>query len=378
MEGSYVKDSHRPTLSLSYKGPNGELVTDSEVRKGRLAPFFSNLLPEGHLRQYLARKLNVKAEREFFMLAALGDDLPGAVSIDRSVDLTYLVEDEKPVTEQSRSSKLRFSLAGVQLKFSAIRESSGALTIPVHGLGGDWIIKVPNKSLRRVPEVEFSMLVLAREAGLVVPDVQLVATQSINNLPPEIDSDYGPSLAVKRFDRSPGGVRIHTEDFAQVFGLYPQRKYGRKNYDQIAEVIYVEAGSYDLAEFIKRLVFTVAIGNGDMHLKNWSLLYKDSFRPSLSPAYDLIPTILYVDHDALALNLGGESKFHLVEIDNFKKLAARARAPERVVVNTVREAAEQVREAWRKLKNDLPLTNEDVRKISEHMSKLPLFNKAAA
>jgi len=35
-----------------------------------LPPFFSNLLPEGHLREYLAARAGVKPGREFFLLAA--------------------------------------------------------------------------------------------------------------------------------------------------------------------------------------------------------------------------------------------------------------------------------------------------------------------
>src|SRR5437773_12543402 len=51
----YAADANRPTLSLAFKGPDGNLVENLHVRT-RLSPFFSNLLPEGHLRQYLATR----------------------------------------------------------------------------------------------------------------------------------------------------------------------------------------------------------------------------------------------------------------------------------------------------------------------------------
>jgi hypothetical protein len=44
-----------------------------------------------------------------------------------------------------------------------------------------------------------------------------------------------------------------------------------------------EKGTY---EFVRRLVFPVLIGSGNMHLKNWSLLYFDGRRPVLSAAYE--------------------------------------------------------------------------------------------
>ena len=71
-EQDYVDDANRPTLSLTYRGQTGGLVTAVRAVSRRLPPFFSNLLPEGHLREYLANKAGVKPEREFFLLAALG------------------------------------------------------------------------------------------------------------------------------------------------------------------------------------------------------------------------------------------------------------------------------------------------------------------
>ena len=58
------------------------------------------------------------------------------------------------------------------------------------------------------------------------------------------------------------------EDFAQVFGLFPDEKYGRRSYANIASVLRAEAAEGDTYEFLRHLVFSVLIGNGDMHLKN--------------------------------------------------------------------------------------------------------------
>ena len=43
----------------------------------------------------------------------------------------------------------------------------------------------------------------------------------IGGLPAELQAGGGRASAVKRFDRGPSRERIHIEDFAQVFGLYP-------------------------------------------------------------------------------------------------------------------------------------------------------------
>src|SRR4051812_26100929 len=67
----YVDDPNRSTLSLSFKGQTGGVVTAVRPVSRRVPPFFSNLLPEGHLRTYLAERAGVKPEREFFLLAML-------------------------------------------------------------------------------------------------------------------------------------------------------------------------------------------------------------------------------------------------------------------------------------------------------------------
>src|SRR5437588_9655753 len=126
-EQDYIDDPDRPTLSLSFKGRTGGLVTSVGVVSCRLPPFFSNLLPEGHLRTYLAEHAGVKPEREFFLLAALGEDLAGAVTVtpmtsDGEDSVAHHANDpDRPADDQV----LRFSLAGVQLKFSAVMEAAG-------------------------------------------------------------------------------------------------------------------------------------------------------------------------------------------------------------------------------------------------------------
>ena len=53
----------------------------------------------------------------------------------------------------------------------------------------------------------------------------------------------------------------------------------------------------------RRLVFNVLMGNGDAHIKNWSLIYDNPLRPRLAPAYDLVSNVAYTTHDtSIALN----------------------------------------------------------------------------
>jgi len=367
---SYSNDPGRPTLSLSFKDEFGGLVVNIKPTRTRLPPFFSNLLPEGAMRDYLAAQANVRPEREFFLIAALGRDLPGALHAV-SGDGTDIADDDA-ATDRRRKKRdndtLRFSLAGVQLKFSAVKEASGGLTIPVHGTGGSWIVKLPSTVHAGVPENEYAMMELARRAGIDVPPTRLVKVDQISGLPDGVEKAGKQAFSIERFDRSQAGS-VHTEDFAQVFGVYPERKYSNASYRSIARVLWIETGAAGIEEFVRRLVFTVLIGNGDMHLKNWSLVYPDGRHARLSPAYDFVSTIGYIKGDRLALNFTDSKEFASVTIDAFERFAAKAGLPEKLVLDTARETVARFRAAW---KSPPPMPPAVHRAIGTHLKTLPL------
>ncbi|MFN4764724.1 HipA N-terminal domain-containing protein, partial [Gillisia sp. Q332] len=78
---AYIADEARPVLGAGFKDALGNLITEFRSTQTRLMPFFSNLLPEGHMREYLANRAGVSAEREFFLIWVLGHDLPGAITV---------------------------------------------------------------------------------------------------------------------------------------------------------------------------------------------------------------------------------------------------------------------------------------------------------
>ena len=79
-EEEYLNDPNHPVLSQSFFTGSGEIIPETRTYKTKLPPFFSNLLPEGHLRTYLAKRGGVKPSREFKLLELFGEDLPGAIS----------------------------------------------------------------------------------------------------------------------------------------------------------------------------------------------------------------------------------------------------------------------------------------------------------
>ena len=373
---AYVADKNRPVLGLAFKDQLGELITAHRHTRTRLMPFFSNLLPEGHLRTYLAERAGVKPVREFFLLWVLGMDLPGALAI-RTADGEAWPPDEHGTAEDGnyddrRNHALRFSLAGVQLKFSAIDESGSGLTIPAKGIGGSWIVKLPSREFTGVPENEFSMMTLARLIGMDVPAMRLVDINAIRNLPDGIGTLKGQALAIERFDRLPDGGAVHMEDFAQIFGVYPEEKYENASARSIGRVLGAEGREADIAEFIRRLTFNVLIGNADMHLKNWSLIYPDRRHAALAPAYDFVPTIAYIPDDKSALNFSRTRRFSEYSEDELSHLAAKARLPEKLVLDTAHETVALFHQHWHAEKSNLPLAANVVQAVEVHLKTIPI------
>ena len=372
-EQDYIEDVNRPTLSLSFKGQSGGLVIPTRAVTARLPVFFSNLLPEGHLREYLATRAGVKQNREFFLLAVLGADLPGALTIapmEQPVPSTADHASDRDSQERIPETALRFSLAGVQLKFSAIMGASGGLTIPAEGIGGSWIVKLPSSRFPSVPENEHSMMALARAVGIEVPETRLIDVSAIRGLPVDAGAIDGKALAIRRFDRSEKGESIHMEDFAQVFGLYPQDKYHDRSYANIASVLRAETGEEGTYEFFRRLVFSVLIGNGDMHLKNWSLLYPDGRTPVLSPGYDFVATIPYIPNDSLALTFGRRRSLTEINTDQVRRFAETARLAASPLWKHVIDITDRTVAAWEQLAERDLLPEKMCNAIGNHVSSV--------
>lgn len=370
----YLNDPKRPVLSQSFFKPSGEIIPETKTYRVKLAPFFSNLLPEGHLRTYLAERGNIKPVQEFKLVELLGADLPGAVVITpvESSEAVHMKEEN----EQTEADKpYRFSLAGVQLKFSAIAEKNGGLTIPAGGIGGNWIVKLPAQNFIHVPENEWAMLHLAGEIGIPVPEARLVPLDQIAGLP-EMGVLLGSeALVVKRFDRAENGKRIHIEDFAQVYNIFPDGKYEGVSYANIANMVLTLTGEKGLSDFIRRLAFTIVTGNGDMHLKNWSFIYPDTRTPALSPAYDLVSTVPYIPKDGLALKLSDTKNMESITLEHFRQLAGKAQLPEFLVLQTVRETVEATLTMWNAHKTQYGLPAEILERIEKHMQSIQLLGK---
>jgi len=383
-EGYIEYGTQRPILSLSLARPGEEdatraLLLDDRHKSAsvRAPPFFSNLLPEGGLRASIAQRLKVHQDREFSLLTALGEDLPGAVILSPIDTPVHMKRDPPGVLSTSVDlQELKFSLGGMQMKFSMLRQGE-RFTLATGGALGNHIVKPPSNDFEALPMIEAATMETARGAGIEVPEVQLLQPEMLQGLPNMSGYRKGePFYAIRRYDR-PARGRTHVEDFAQVFNLRTHQKYGEANYEMIGRTLLRYAGGLsDLTEMSRRLVLNVLMGNGDAHIKNWSLIYDNPLRPRLSPAYDLVSTVAYTTHDtALALNMGKVKHFQAITLDTFSTFLSRVGLLDQVreaIIEEVRSTGRKILEIWPEKFAAAGVPANLIGNVERHQRNLPL------
>lgn len=189
------------------------------------------------------------------------------------------------------------SISGVQRKIS-LGLTPDRATLQVAVEGGQYILKPQAQTFPNLPENEHVTMRIARAAGLEIPPCGLV------NL-----LDGSAAYLVRRFDRVAPNTKLLQEDFCQVGELSPKQKY-EGSAELCARLVhrYASEPIVEALRLFRRIVFTWWTGNGDMHLKNFSLLRGLDGVYRLSPAYDLLCTSLVVRDEQLALPVAGNRR----------------------------------------------------------------------
>jgi serine/threonine-protein kinase HipA len=198
---------------------------------------------------------------------------------------------EVPLIAQIMAGKM--SISGVQVKLS-LKFEQKSQELKVAPAGGEYILKPQINEWPNIPENESLCMRIAYNLGIDVPLSILTRLK-----------DGTWAYIVKRFDRIKSAKR-HQEDFCQILGQ--DNKYSG-SYEHIAGKIK-EISTFpglDLQLFFERLLFYYLIGNGDAHLKNFSIIYDDKENIRLSPAYDIVSSKLVItDEEAFVLPINGK------------------------------------------------------------------------
>jgi len=387
VDESYIeRGPDRPILSLALHATSGEEETIARLRQRRdkigrvtaLPAYFTNLLPEGALRSVIEAQLPPHDNHEFGMLRRLGGDLPGAVVIRdegiAKIQTPTRKTGTQPPTMPEDTALLKFSLAGVQMKFSMVAAAGDRLTIPAHGEGGRIIAKLPSRDYPDLPEIEYSTMKLAEAAGVQISPVSLIPVTKVDGIKTEFLRPGKYVLAVERFDRDKDR-RIHVEDFAQILGAIGNQKYSKANVETMVKLVarFTPDPVASVLEMVRRITIDIMLGNGDSHLKNTSFLYADGRTPTLSPAYDIVPTMFFQKDDGLALRFGGKHSFEKITNHEFERMAGYVDVSPRAILKEITRTVERANEQWPTLLQDLPLSKGVKKTLATRWPTLALF-----
>lgn len=296
-------------------------------------PWFENLLPEGLLRHLIADDLGTDVQNIPGLLARLGGDVAGAVSLSaegRQADAVSPFHDA-PLDDRAlgrlleesalhpfladRAGGPRLSLAGAQQKLPVINDGQ-AVRLPL-SKPSTHLLKPLSPRFIGLPQNEFLCMRAAGLAGLNVAEVALRSYLGYGGEP-------GVCLQIARYDRRDTG-RIHQEDICQALSIVSSRKYEQDGGPGMAQLFdtvrrYSAMPARDIVELLKRVVFNLLIGNEDAHGKNFSLLYSGN-KPLLSPAYDLVSTSVYAELSRdFAMRIGEATRFEALDEHSFRLL----------------------------------------------------------
>jgi serine/threonine-protein kinase HipA len=209
------------------------------------------------------------------------------------------------------------SLSGIQKKL-AVNLGPGRATLRVAAEGGRYILKPQTDTYPSVPENEHVTTRLAQLAEIEVAP---------NGIVPLKDGSF--AYLARRFDRLPDGHKLRQEDFCQLAVKSPKEKYEGSG-ELCVRLLrkYASEPPVEILKLYRLLLFVWWSGNGDMHLKNFSLMVGPDGIIRFTPAYDLVCTRLVIPKDTLALPILGK-KDHLQrgswrEFAEFCQLPARA------------------------------------------------------
>ena len=332
-----LEKTHRFSFAYDHAAkPDCQLSLSMPVRlqsysRGALHPIFEQNLPEGFVRERIVERLRKHIRIDEMLFLALqrdngigrlqyhSDHFPSEVA--GKENLTEILQwqgRESLFEELVNKYLLQTSVSGVQPKV-LVGDDRAIFQTP--GL----IIKSGLDGYPGLAVNEFFCMTAAKNCGLNVPGFYL--------------SDDHSLFVMHRFDLLENGDRLGVEDFSVLLGERANDKY-TGSYESLANVInmYCASPRKDLELFFRMLVLSAAVGNGDAHKKNFSLIYEDIRKPEtigLSPAYDIVSTLPYLENDTPALKMNGQKK-------SFPDRSELTRFGKRVGINKPAEIIEQV------------------------------------
>ncbi len=272
-------------------------------------------LPEGYLLNWIRERFGKTMKMDDFNILALtGKDMIGRVrcSLDAQNSATHPApENLSTLLSWSGTEDLFAHLAekyatgsgisGVQPKvLVAAHQDTEVVVLKAAIKDRKLIVKAGGADYPELPENEYHCMQIGKLAGLDVPLFWLSENREV--------------FIVDRFDVDGDGKYLGFEDMTALTGRQNQEKY-QGSYEMAASVVDTFASpqhkTASLAELFKSIVLSVAVRNGDAHLKNFGLLYSTPRTGDirLSPLYDIVNTTTYLPRDVMALKMAKEKSW---------------------------------------------------------------------
>lgn len=231
--------------------------------------------------------------------------------------------------ESFQDHSKRLSISGVQLKYSLKLEDKN---LELCEKGSQYILKpIPIarqlQQLNDAPENEHLTMQIAEQVfGISTAANALIYFK-----------DGHPAYITRRFDVKPGGGKYMQEDFAQLTKR-TQQSHGEifkyeGSYEETGNLInrFTAAAMPSVEKFFYQVVFNYVLSNGDAHLKNFSIMRDDKGEYKLTPAYDLLCSVLHTPQESDAaldlyeqdVNSDFYSEYGYYGRPNFMELAKR-------------------------------------------------------
>ena len=190
----------------------------------------------------------------------------------------------------------KMSISGVQIKLS-MKVSEDQLRLETVAAGGRYILKPPQAVFPHLAENESLTMRVADMVGIEISPHGLIRLK-----------DGSMAYIIKRFDRPEGGGKLQVEDFCQLAGIPAAEKY-TGSAELCVRLLrqFSDEPLIEIRKLYRLLLFSWWVCNGDLHLKNLSMLTLGGGRHQLSPAYDLVNTRLVIPDDhTLSLPICGK------------------------------------------------------------------------
>jgi serine/threonine-protein kinase HipA len=286
--GTAAFEYHRHWLAKGYSISPFFLPLKPGVFTSKQNPFsgnfgvFADSLPDGWGNLLLDRLLkkyqvNPASLNLLQRLAIVGSYGMGALCYEPEFNLvsptssndfnTLAIEVKKILGEEESSSELE------KLWFMAGSSAGARPKVMIKHNNEHWLVKFPSSSDNKdIGSVEYQYSILARKAGLDMPETKLFE---------------GKFFGVKRFDIV-NNHRVHIHSAAGL--LHADFRLPSLDYSELIKATRaLTRDENEVEKMFRLMVFNVLIGNKDDHAKNFSYIYNNN-QWKCSPAYDILPS----------------------------------------------------------------------------------------